>query len=287
MFPSTSPSVLAGTAPRALLPAQWARLTAEILRRQRVLGWFGLALLALLLPAAVAWLLDGRTLDGVAVWTKPMKFLASVALFSLTMAWFFGYLPEERRHSRTMRLLVGVLVATASFEIAYIALQAARGEASHFNRSTPYHTVMYALMGMAALLLTATAPLLGREIARHGDRSLAPAFRLAVVLGLVLTFALGATEGLFMSAQPGHGIGPSSAGAALPVVGWSTVSGDLRAAHFLGIHAQQIVPVAGAAFARLVPRHAVPAVWAFAATYAVLTVLVFVQALMGLPLFAI
>ncbi|MGQ9365492.1 hypothetical protein [Azospirillum sp. ST 5-10] len=268
-------------------PPSRTGLAGELLGRQPVLAWFGLILLAALVPAGAAWVLDGRTLDGVSVWAKPMKFLAAIALFSLTTAWFYGYLPEGRRRAAVPRLLVWTVVATGTFEIAYIAWQAGHGEASHFNRSTAFHTVMYALMGIGALLLTATAPALAREIARHGDRRLAPAFRLAVVLGLVLTFALGATEGLFMSAQSGHGVGPGAGAGGLPVVGWSTTGGDLRAAHFLGIHAQQIVPAAGALFVHLLPRLAVPAVWAFAGGYAAVTVMVFAQALLGLPLLAL
>ncbi len=261
-------------------------LLAEFERRERTLTRFGLALLILMVPAGIAWALDGRTLDGVGVWTKPLKFLASLALFSLTTAWFFGYLPAERRKTLLARAVVWVLVATASFEIGYISLQAAQGQASHFNVSTPYHAAMYSLMGIAAVLLTATSPVLGLLIARHGDRSLDPAFRLAVVLGLVLTFALGATAGMYMSAQPGHGVGGVAGGPALPLVGWSLSGGDLRVAHFLGIHAQQALPLAGASFALLIPRLAVPAVWVFAAACSLLTAAALAQAIMGLPVTA-
>jgi len=281
-----STSILADAMP-SHAPQRWARVPAELLGRQPVLAWYGLILIVLLVPAGVVLLLDGRTLDGVNVWAKPMKFLASVSLFSLTMAWFYGYLPAERRRAAIPRLIVWTLVATGTFEIAYIAWQAGHGEASHFNQSTPFHAVMYALMGAAALVLTATAPALAREIARHGDRGLDPAFRLAVVLGLVLTFVLGATEGVYMSAQPGHGVGVPAGDLGLPVVGWSTTGGDLRVAHFLGIHAQQVVPFVGALLAHLLPGRAAPAVWGFAAAYGLVTAFVFVQALAGLPLIAL
>lgn len=38
--------------------------------------------------------------------------------------------------------------------------------------------------------------------------------------------------------QPPAGIG-------LPVVGWHLTGGDVRPAHFLGVHAQQLIPLAG------------------------------------------
>ena len=259
----------------------------ELRSREPILAGLGLAFAALLLPAAFAWGLDPRTIQGVSVWVKPMKFLASLALFALTTAWFFGYLPAARRHARPARAIVWTIVGAALFEIVYITVQAARGEASHFNDSTLFHQAMYGLMGVGALLLTGTMLLLAREVARHGDPALDPAYRLSVVLGLVLTFVLGAAAGAYMSAQPGHGVGGVPGGPGLPVVGWSATGGDLRVAHFFGIHAQQLLPLAGALLARLWPRRVALGVWAFAIIYAVFTVATFVQAARGLPFLAL
>lgn len=258
------------------------RPTREIFRREPVLAGFGFALLAAILPLALAWSLDGRLIDGVGVWVKPIKFLASIGLFALTFAWIAGYLPEMRRRSAPVRAAVWTLVATASFEIVYITAQAALGQASHYNETTAFHAAMYALMGIGALLLTGTALPLAREVARHGT-GLHPAFRLSVVLGLVLTFVLGAGAGIALSLNGGHFVGGRIGDAGLPLFGWSTTGGDLRPAHFLGIHAQQILPLAGLLAARALPRLAVPAVWAAAAAYALATLGVLLQALAGRP----
>ncbi len=242
----------------ALRPAGWL---AESLQRQRALVIFGLLLWAAMLPTFVAWGLDDRTLRGVGVWVKPLKFMASVGLFAISTAWFIGLLPEARRLGRGVRLIVWTVIVAGTFEIAYITLQASLGAGSHFNFVDLPHIVMYQLMGLAALAMTATQPWLAWQIARHGRTDAAPAWRDAVVLGLVLTFVLGAAAGgLLASHQP-------PAGPGLPVVGWHLGGADLRPAHFIGMHAQQLFPLAGLALADITPRRSRAALAAFGLAY--------------------
>ncbi len=42
-----------------------------------------------------------------------------------------------------------------------------------------------------------------------------------------------------------HSVGVPTAAKGLPIVGWSSVGGDLRIPHFIGLHAMQIVPLFG------------------------------------------
>ena len=92
---------------------------AELLRREPTLARFGLLLWALLVPAAIALALDDRTLRDANVWWKPMKFLLSVGLFSLTTAWFVGLLPEARRAR------VAFAAVSVAYVLAWLALMAA------------------------------------------------------------------------------------------------------------------------------------------------------------------
>lgn len=277
MNPSTLalPPAAGGLRPRLAdaLHALW--------RTDRRLVAFALLLLAAMLPAALGLAFDERMLRGVNVWVKPMKFMLSVALLALTTAWFARDLPAAVRQGRAWSALVWTLLATGGFEVGYITLQAALGQASHYNVGSAFHGLMYTLMGAGALALTATQPWLAWLLWRHGDRTLAPAWRQAVLLGLVLTFVLGAGVGMLLGGrQPPDGPG-------LPVLGWSLVGGDLRVAHFVGIHAGQVLPLLAAALLAWRPRLAPAGVWIGTAAWTALWAAVLVQALQGQPLLAL
>ncbi|HYI40614.1 MAG TPA: hypothetical protein VE053_09875 [Allosphingosinicella sp.] len=267
-----------------VLPAPVRRLPflSELVERQRTLAFYGLATFLLALPVLALQAIDPRTLHGVGIWLKPAKFLVSVGVFSITMAWFWGYVRPERREAPALRWAVRLLIASASFELLYIGLQAARGLDSHFNFSSAFHIALYALMGVAAVILTATTLPLAWEIARRPRQGLGRDFVAAVGIGLLLTFLLGAGLGGYMSTQPGHSVGTE--GGRIFFFGWNRSGGDLRIAHFLGIHAQQAIPL----LAALAAGWSVRARWATLAAgtlaYVALTLAIFFQAVAGRPL---
>ena len=83
-----------------------------------------------------------------------------------------------------------------------------------------------------------------------------------------------------------HSVGVNDGGPGLPFVGWSTVGGDLRVAHFVGLHALQFLPLLGGLILRLTrsgyrPGHQVLLVWIAGLGYAGLMALLTWQALRG------
>ncbi|MFM9857857.1 hypothetical protein RUR49_05140 [Pseudoxanthobacter sp. M-2] len=261
-------------------------LIAGAVRRERALVITTFAILALALPTIVALTVETRTLAGLNVWIKPLKFDASVALLLATYAIGFGLARADDRRRLWVRGAVGLVIVSAVLEIAYISFQAARGEASHFNLSSRWEIVAFQLMGMFAVILTAGAAVAAVLVWRAGPGRLGNGLWLGLVLGFGLTFVLGIVTGFAIGGNGGHfvaaaGAMPGNDLGGIPVFGWSREVGDLRAAHFVGLHVMQILPLVGWAADRLAPRASPWAVLVMALALTGLTVWALVVALSG------
>jgi hypothetical protein len=221
----------------------------ELMSQQPLLTIFAGLMLALAVPTAVLLAVDERLWRGAAIWAKPLKFMVSTAAFAATTAWFVGLLPKGMQSSARVQWLAWTVVITASFEVGYISLQAALGEGSHHNVGDPLHAALFGLMAIAAVCLTTTQGVLAWLIARHGPTR-ETLFARSAVIGLVLTSVLATASGFMLGGQqPPQGVG-------LPVVGWHMGEADARPAHFLGVHAHQLLPVAGWLLQRFQVRQA-------------------------------
>ena len=67
----------------------------------------------------------------------------------------------------------------------------------------------------------------------------------------VAIFLLASFQGALIVANNAHTVGAPDGGPGLPFVNWSTRSGDLRIAHFFGMHAMQALPLLGFLLDRL------------------------------------
>nr|WP_232376921.1 hypothetical protein [Amycolatopsis aidingensis] len=248
--------------------------------------------------SAVGLAVDDRVLLGAPVWLKPFKFAVSMALYCVTWAWLVSLL---RTHKRLAAGVSTVLVTFLAVEYAIIALQAARGRASHFNTSTEFDANLGRVMGGSIVVLwvgtlALTVLLLRTPIADAASRL---AIRLGSAISLV-GLALGALMFLPASGRTvegvigAHSVGVPDGGPGMPVTGWSTTGGDLRIPHFIGMHALQLLPLLALLLGALATRlrvltdGAVRArlVLVAAAGYAGLVALVTWQALRGQPLLA-
>ena len=265
------------------VPARFA--TAEFLHGARVgspvLYRWAIAFLALFAIAYAGTLIDARLLNGVSVWEKPAKFFLSLSLHMATLAWGLSLLPESDRMARAIRAAIIVFLAAATFEIAYIMLQAARGEASHFNDATMFTQIMYRLMGLGAVVLMLTTIFFGWRILRFAPPS--PVV-FATGLGFIVAGALVIGVGGYLGQQGGHWVGGDQTDATgLPFLHWSTTGGDLRVPHFFALHIMQALPLLGFVCRRMAAGRARIIVSAGAIVWVGLTLLTFVQAVLGRP----
>jgi len=259
-------------------------IAAELRARNETLFAVALANAALVVLFSALLLVDGRTLLGRNVWTKPWKFAASIAVFTATVGWL---LPSLELCEHFKRRVTAVISVTMLLEITLISVQAARVVPSHFNQSTPVDGAIFGIMGTAITINTLVVAVVLWRVVRSPP-SLSPAYLWSVRLGL-LVFVLASLEGWLMVANGGHAVGAPADAPGLPLLNWSLAGGDLRVAHFIGLHALQVLPLVGyltARSGRLSGRTPLVAVGLAGLGYSALTGATFVQALLGVPLVA-
>lgn len=223
-----------------------------------------LVLAALMVPlalvAVVGLALDPREVTGAPLWAKPLKFALSTIIYAVTVSWLIGRLQRMRRAASIAGTIAAVLLGV---ELVIIVGYAAVGETSHFNVSTPLHTAAWAIMAGSISVVWAATLLVGVALFRSGlgDPAESLALRAGVVLalaGMALGFLMTSpTDGQLANFQGivgAHTVGTADGGPGIPILGWSTVAGDLRVPHFVGMHALQALPILAIALAALAGR---------------------------------
>lgn len=258
---------------------------------------------ALIGAALVGLLIDPRIITGAPAWMKPLKFAISIAVYSATLAWMMTYVQGRRR-------LVAVAGATIALsfagEMAIILLQVLRGTTSHFNLATPLDSALFSTMGLMIVLVWVMNVSVAVLLMRQREDRLEPGLAWSLRLGLLVS-AVGMAVGFLMTSSPSaaqaaamergqmpasfgaHSVGVEDGGPGLPLVGWSTVAGDLRVAHFIGLHGLQVLPLLAFALQRarrLGARQRRDLAWVAALGYLGLVGLTTWQALRGQPVIA-
>ena len=209
------------------------------------------ASMALLTIVCIAGLIvDDRSLLGVNVWEKPLKFALSTIIYCVTWAWLIGQMQRFRRVAWWAGTASAVLLV---IELAIIAGAAAVGMTSHFNVATPFNTTLWAIMAFSISTLWVATFVVSIILFRNplGDRARGLAIRAGAIIALVgmgLAFLMTTPSPQqlddFQGIAGAHAVGVADGGPGLPLLGWSSVAGDLRIPHFIGMHALQVIPLA-------------------------------------------
>ncbi|WP_083404519.1 MULTISPECIES: hypothetical protein [unclassified Curtobacterium] len=211
---------------------------------RRLLGIATVVSLALLVVSAAAIALDGQHIGGEPAWVKPSKFAVSIALALLTIRWVLG---AVHAHRRTLTVLATVLVVALAVEVLWIDVQVVRGTTSHFNTGAPFDAAAYATGGfsvVAVFLATVVVAVLALRTTGL-DAGVAAGIRwglLLCVVGMLEAVSM-IVNGTTSTTNGGHTVGALDGGPGLPLTGWSLHHGDLRVAHFVGLHMLQVLPV--------------------------------------------
>ena len=241
--------------------------------RNEPLFYFGLVCLIIAIACLILSKNTNTQFGGTSAWYKPFKFAASIMIYSWTMAWLCYELPNFNTNlfNWTIILLLG-------FEIVYITLQAAKGQASHFNLTTPLYSILFSIMGIAATLVTIYTAYIGILFFQAELPNLPTSYIYAIRLGIIL-FVIFSFEGGLMGARMSHAVGTIETNTTIPFLNWSKKIGDLRIAHFIGMHALQILPLLGYYLIKNPKGIIIASIFYFA-----LALFTLIQALNGKPL---
>lgn len=260
---------------------------------------------ALLGVSLVLQLIDERLVGGASTWLKPAKFGASILVTAPVLAWIIAKLRTPAGVGKGLRRAAGVFATTVVIELVLITVQAARAVPSHFNVGTLPDLLVFQIMGASITVFWMAQIWLTLRAFRHPFPDVAVGYGIRAGL-LIATIGAGLAFTMTARVTPaqraeiaaghvrlagGHSVGIEDGGRGLPGTRWSTEGGDLRVAHFVGLHALQVMPLFAWAVSRRRRRSGsdrTPARLTVVAStaYAGAVITTLVQALRGQPLFA-
>jgi len=247
----------------------------ELKRRNPVLFWYSLLNFIAAVVCIILSQTSTTTVNGINAFIKPFKFFLSIGIFCVTMGWILHYLerPDKVRAYNIMAIII------FTYESFVITWQASNGRLSHFNTSSTLYFWLFQFMGIAIVILTLWTGHIGYLFFRKKEWKIPMTYVWGIRMGIFF-FVLFALEGGVMGSLLRHTIGGEDSGSGLPLVNWNRKHGDLRIAHFLGMHTLQLFPLFGYYVASTNKTLIVICLFYVAAVLAIL-----IQALMGLPLF--
>lgn len=242
--------------------------------RNETLFYFGLICLLFSILCLIFTQTTSVQVFGVNAWYKPFKFAFSTFLYAWAMAWYCYYLPDFN-----LKFFNVSIIVLLGFEIVYIAIQAGRGQLSHYNVSNAFYSMLYSLMALAASLVTLYTAYVGLLFFKHTFPTLPSHYVWAIRLSIII-FVIFSFEGFAMGSRLNHSVGALNDNSNLFVIGWSKTVGDLRISHFIGMHALQLLPVLSYYLLKNTK-------WTIGVSilYGLLALTTLIQALQGKPLF--
>lgn len=113
---------------------------------------------------------------------------------------------------------------------------------SHFNTSTTFYSFMYSMMALAATAVSLITLYIAFKFF-NGSFPELPSYYLWSIRFSLILFLVFSLEGFLMGASLTNTLGNTTSDFRIPFLNWSLKNGDLRIAHFVGMHSLQILPL--------------------------------------------
>jgi hypothetical protein len=271
-----------------LAPSAVREFVKELYAKDRLLSQLSWGLMAVIPVFAVFALFSPAVAQGVNPWIKPIKFSLSFSTFASTISLFLLALRIPEWQLKLARRAIAISVVLEIASLGAQAWRSAFAAGSHTLVDSVLTQMTNSMVMINTAMVTAMLALYcaNRVHVRMVDRPMMAAIRYSIII-----FLLGNAVGGYMLARGSHTVGAADNVPGLPFVNWSTSGGDLRIAHFIAIHAIQIVPLFAYILSQMAPIPAVKyrklAVAAVAMGVAVAVGATFVQAALGRPLLPI
>jgi hypothetical protein len=206
------------------------------------MGWIMQALIPLFAVLAAVLQFSSHAAGATVIvnpWIKPIKFAMSFFMFLWTIAPMLLALRIPEWQKKAARQAIAF---TAVMEMVFLTAQAARG-AWFTGPATQTDTLI--LRGTSAMISVISTVCLWMTVLYFfkshvalADKTMVAAIRCSLVI-----FMIGNAVGGYMLARGTHTVGAPDGGPGMTFTNWSTVGGDLRVAHFIAVHAIQILPL--------------------------------------------
>jgi hypothetical protein len=276
---------------RTIAPSSVREFFRELDVNDPVLSRLGWALLLVVPMFAAMAFFAPSTAQGVSLinpWIKPIKFSMSFSTFASTMSLLLLALQIPAWQLKLARRTMAASIALEIFSLGAQAWRISHSLAGHsfVDSALAQLTNSMVMVNTAIVCWMLVLFCANRVKTDLVDRPMVSAIRYSMVI-----FLAGNVIGGYMLARGSHTVGTADGGPGLPFVNWSVIAGDLRIAHFIAIHAIQIVPLFAYILSQMTPipavKHRRLAIAAVAIAVSVAVGGTFIQAALGHPLLSL
>lgn len=249
----------------------------ELQRRNALLYLMGWILMLTFFIGLFMSIADNRMINGFSVWNTPLKYTLST---SITF-WTFGWILEYLRSKSTIRIFSRLIAFSLTAEIVLLFYRALRMEESYFPAPFSKDHSLYYLMLIMVAIYCVTFIFITIAFFRQKKMPISQHYTWGIRMSL-LSFLIIILSGALMLLKHSHNFGGTDSDTGIILLNFSTHIGDMRVAHFMALHALQIIPLLS--YYLFSKKNQV---MAFSAFYMILMLTFMIMAMLGMPLIKI